>query len=273
MRLLAFGGLQVAFCLLAGSARADGPKLTADFPTAASHAELAKAACALSLVARVDGEPRPLEVHALEDDVQLCANETSYPNAVVVLVRMVSRGDLARVTLVIDAPADASPAMLADYRAALGVAEEAVHHAALDAIPDIPPPHTRPRSEETSAEPAPKAARTNHSLVTAGTVMMTVASILTTIPGLAIAGSSTYPGTSPVWPFVPFVGMTVFSATYTQVADCNCPSNRPLSIFLSSTLNAVQIAGLVLVLVGSTSSKKASVARILTSPFAIGGTF
>ncbi len=270
MRLLAFGGLQVVFCLLAGSARADGPKLTADFPTAASHAELANGACALSLVARVDGEARPLEVHALEDGVELCATETSYPNALLVLVRMVSRGDPSRVTLAIDAPADASPAVLADYRAALRVAEDAVHRVALDATPELPPPHAQPRGDETAAEPARKGSK---SLITAGTVMMTLASVPTTLVGLAIAGSSTYPGTSPVWPFVPFVGMTVFSATYTQVADCNCPSNRPLSIILSSTFNAVQIAGLVLVLVGSTSSKKSNVARILTSPFAIGGTF
>jgi hypothetical protein len=273
MRLVVLLGLPVAFCLIAANARADGAKLNADFPTSASHAELANAACALSLVGRVEGEARPIEIRAIEDGVQLCATETSYPNALVVVVRMVSRGDPSRVTLAIEAPADASPSVVADYQAVLHVAEDAVHHAALDATPAIPQQHPEARRDATFAEPASRESKNSQSLVTAGSVMMALASLPTTLIGAAIAASSTYPGTSPGWPFVPFVGMTVFSATYTQVPDCNCPDHRPLSLFLSAALNLTQIAGLVLVLAGSTSSKKSSVARIFTSPFGIGGSF
>lgn len=224
--------------------------------------------CALSLYGRLDNEARPIEIHALEDGTQLCVTDTSYPNSLVVQVRMVSRGDPARITLTIDAPVDASPSVLADYRASLGVAEEAVHRAALDATPNIPSSDTEPDI----VKPAPTSKR-GSSLVIAGSVMMTLASIPLSIVGIAIAGSETYPGTSPAWPFVPFVGMTVFSATYTQVVDCNCPEHRPLSLLVSGVFNAAQIAGLVLVLVGSTSSKKSTIARISITPFAIGGTF
>lgn len=269
MRLLSFWGLPAALCLFATNARADGQKLSADFPTAASHAELSHAACALSLNGHVENEARPIEIHAFEDGTQLCVTDTSYPNALVVRVQMVSRGDPSRVTLTIDAPADASPSVLADYRASLGVAEEAVHRAALDdATPDVP----RHEVEPDFVKPAPTSKR-SQSFVTAGSVMMVVASLPLSLVGIAIAADHTYPGTSQAWPFVPFIGMTVFSATYTEVADCDCPSSRPLSMVLSVALNAVQIAGLVLVLVGSTSSKKSTVAHIVTTPFGIGGAF
>jgi hypothetical protein len=259
--------MQVALCLCAASAHADAP-LDAEFRTSASHAELARRACAMSLSTRVADTTRPIEVHALEDGVAMCSTETSYPDAIVVVMRMVSRGDPFVVTLAIDVPASSSPSP-ADY-AALRVAKEAIESASLDALPTT----SRPRSETAVfVDPVKSSTTRIEKVVTAGVVMMTLASIPTLFIGGAIAGSTTYPGTSPVWPFVPFVGMTVFSATYTEVADCNCGGDRALSLFLSSLVNGVQIAGLVMVIVASASSKKPHVGRLFPTPLGIGGTF
>ncbi len=268
MRLLCFGGMQVALCLFAASAHADAP-LDAEFRTSASHAELARRACAMSLATRVADTTRPIEVHALEDGVAMCSTETSYPDAIVVVMRMVSRGDPFVVTLAIDVPASSSPSP-ADY-AALRVAKEAIESASLDALPTTPP---RPSGDDAVELPVRRTTSRMDKLVIAGAWMMALASIPTTIVGFAIAtGSSSYPGTSQVWPFVPFVGMTVFSATYTEVSGCNCPSARTTSLLLSTLIDGGQIAGLVMVLVGSTSSKKSRVGRLFPTPLGIGGTF
>ena len=268
MRLLCFGGLQVVLCLLTATARADAP-FTTTFRTSAAHAELARRACASSLAARVADATRPIEVHALEDGVALCTTETSYPDAIVVFLRMVSRGDPFVVGLAVD-PAASSPD---EYVPALRVAKDAIETIALDVVP-AEPPRATPEGVEAAFVRSTTSTSRMDKMVTAGSVMMALASVSTTIVGIAIAsGSSTYPGTSPVWPFVPFIGMTVFSATYTQVPDCNCPSDRPFSILLSSVINGVQIAGFVMVLVGSTSSKKAHTGRLFPTPLGLGGTF
>ena len=215
---------------------------------ACPNADVAARACSLGLTAPVNNQPRAIRIRAFEDGVQLCATETEYPDEVVVSLEMTTHDNPSRLVLRVQPPPGASPEVIADYGAALRVAESAVRE--LEAAP-IVLDGPAPEAKAPVFTPHQK-----HGLVTAGTLMMALASIATTIVGVAIAtGSTSDPGTSTIWPFVPFVGMTVFSATYTQVPDCNCPTDRPMSILVSGVVDAVEIAGLVLVLVGSTSAK------------------
>jgi hypothetical protein len=272
MRLLCLVAVEAIVCSFAAGAHADEARadLSDQFHTQASHAELSVFACGLTLTAPIEGQRRPIEIRTFEDGLRLCSTDTEYPDALVVAVHMTSTGDDSSVVLSLVAPEGASSAVVADYRAALRVAKEAVYRLA-ERLAPVPPPE-----RETTAWSAPPTTPTTTSrLITAGTLMMGLASIPTAIVGGVIAANGTWPGTSPAWAFVPFVGMTVFSATYTEVPDCGCAGARPLSIMLSGILDAVQIAGLVMVLVGSVSTRRTLSARVVMAPggLVFGGSF
>lgn len=243
----------------------EGASLRTEVYQSASHADLASRACALHLTAPIAGRVQAIRLRALEDGVLLCATDTENPDEIVISLEMSSHADPTRIVLRVYPPAEGLENALDDYRGALGVAEGAVRNlnAAPIVLADTPP----------ITPTAPTPSHRNRRMVIGGALMMTFPSLVTAVVGIAIAGATTYPGTSPVWPFVPFIGMTVFSATYTQVSDCNCPADRPASIASSVVLDAVEIAGLVLVLVGATTGKETRSARLSVTPGGIGWSF
>ena len=268
---LAWASAGIVCALVTPAHAEDGATLRTELHQSADHADLASRACALRLTAVVGGQEHAIRLRALEDGVLLCATETHYPDEVVISLEMSSHDDPTRIVLRLVAPAEGLEDALPDYRGALGGAEAAVRK--LDAAPIVlseTPPMTPSLTEARATTPP---WRRNRRMVVGGAIMMTIPSIITSIVGGAVTGSKTYPGTSPAWPFVPFVGMTVFSATYTQVPDCNCPSDRPMSLLLSGLLDGVEIAGLILVLVGATTWKEPRTARLSITPGGIGWAF
>jgi hypothetical protein len=217
-------------------------------------------ACALHPDALIDGKHWPVELSAIGDGA-VCSSAWTRADAIHATLRITIDDDKqSHVTLDANAPDDATPQAVDDLRAALTAIAEDVRRQATSTTPHDVAPLEMPLEVPAAKQPDMKA-------ITAGSITLTIGLTLSMLTGAVIAsGSSTYPGTSYAWPFVPFIGMTVFSATYTAVPDCNCDGSRFLSVFFSGVIDVAQIVGVVAIVAGALAHKTSSVAHVRMTP-------
>ncbi len=250
------------------------PKLWTNFEATSTHATVAGLACQLEVTAVFDGErSRPIELSAYEDDALICTSSKSEPNAIhgrVIMTNDASKRP-SEVVLSIEVPANSTPRDVESLRTFLRNIADELHRRATPTSTVVQPQPPPPPPDTTPAVPTHQARVTNWGLIGAGGAMFGGGWLLSALVGLPIAGSSTYPGTPTYWPFVPFVGLTVFSATYTEVSDCGCGLGRVLSVIASGVIDAVQIAGVVVIIAGAISPKVATVRDALNIRIRPGG--
>jgi hypothetical protein len=97
--------------------------------------------------------------------------------------------------------------------------------------------------------------RTNWGLAGGGIAMLLSGYVLSAFMGAAIIDASGDPGTPRWWPFVPFVGATIFTATYREAANCECSTGRVFSVLGAVAIDALQVGGLAMMIVGLASTK------------------
>ncbi len=228
-----------------------------------AHANVAGIACSLQGRTAVEGKYRPIEIHAQEDNAVLCWSGQPTADAVHASVLMTNQAnDPSRrptdIIVEIDIPDGASANAREDLRTALrNTVAELQRRTATSAPPPPPVVQAPPVVLVQAPPPTPMHPEqvTNWGLAGAGIGMLLGGYVLTAFMGAAIVDASGDPGTPRWWPFVPFVGATVFTATYKEAADCNCTTGRALSVVGAVVIDALQVAGGVLMVVGFTSSK------------------
>jgi hypothetical protein len=266
----------IAIAIALASTRAEAqvpPKLWTQFDTQAQHVDVAGVACGLGATATLDGRVYALLLDALEDASELCTRTPS--NGVLSLrgrVKM-SRAQPANVIVELDVPAGASPRAVEDLRAVLQNMSADLSRRAAAAQPLV-----RPLVTWTAPPPAPMhpEKRMNVPLIAAGFGMFGGGYLVQLLVGSAIAGSSGDPGTSRAWPFVPIFGLAVFSGTYKEATNCDCETGRAFSMIGSVLVGALQVAGIIVGVVGLGTPKTKMVldqVSIRLGPNGIEGTF
>lgn len=261
IRTFAGLALSVAFSASAG-AQEPPKKLWTKFETTMAHANVAGIACSLQGRTVVEGKYRPIEVHAQEDSAVLCWSGQPTADAVHASVLMTNQtNDPSRrptdVIVEIDIPDGATPNALQDLRTALRNTVAELQRRTTPAAAPPPVVQGPPVVLVPVAPPTPMHAeqRTNWGLAGGGIAMLLSGYVLTAFTGAATVDASGDPGTLRWWPFVPFVGATVFTATYKEAADCNCSTGRVLSVVGAVAIDALQVAGAVLMIVGISTTK------------------
>ncbi len=248
------------------------PKLWTQIETTAPHADVASAACALAANAVLDGRAMPIALDAFEDSAELCASAQTGSLAVRGRVKT-TRAQPSTVVVELDVPPGSSARATSDLRVVLqGLAADLARRAA--AMVPAPPVRSGPAAPEralggegescrrasdcaslpcvehvcTSAFHSEKVA--NVPLIAGGFAGFGAGYFVSLLVGAAIAGASGDPGTSRAWPFVPFIGLTVFSASYKEAPSCDCEAGRAFAMVGSVLVGLVQIAGVVVGVAG-----------------------
>ncbi len=227
------------------------------FQTPVAHATVAGIACALNANAVIEGRTRLISLQAVEDGRQLCIGSDA-PDAIHGRVQMTA--DVARspteIVVDLDAPPNASPNAMNDLRNVLVNMSADLDRRSNANVPPVmhvaPPP---PPPVQTPQEPLPPMHRvtyTNVPLIAAGGAVFGAGYLVSALVGVAIVGASGDPGTGRYWPFVPFIGAIAFSTTYKEAANCDCATGRVLSVIGSVLIDLVQVAGVVITIVGVT---------------------
>jgi hypothetical protein len=211
-------------------------------------------ACALDAKAVIDGQSRPISLQAFEDGRQICAGANPI-DAVHGRVRM-TLDPAKRSTEVIvelDVAPNASPNALRDLRGVLVNMSADLDHrvnAAQPIVVQAPPPPVVPLAPPPPPVPMHRVSVTNVPLIAAGGAVFGAGYLVSLFVGTAIVSASGDPGTGRFWPFVPFFGAVAFSASYKEAANCDCDTGRVFSLLGSFIIDAAQIAGVVITLVG-----------------------
>jgi hypothetical protein len=264
--------LQVAMGTRAHAQQPTPPKLWSFFEADTPHTQIAAVGCALDVKASVGGRYRPIEVRAFEDGAMICTSAATDPDAVHTSLQMTR--DLSKrpsqIIVEVEVPPGTTPAALADLRALLQNATEDLRRRALTPPPPVVQTQTPPPTPEVPVR-THRVEETNWVLIGAGGAVLFAGWGVSALVGAGIASSTTYPGTPTFWPFVPFIGMTVFSATYTEAPNCDCDVGRFFSVVGSVVIDAVQIAGVVLMIAGAVSPRTRTVRDALGIRFTPGG--
>jgi len=230
-------------------------KLWTRFDSTTAHAQIAGAACQMQGRTMVAGQYKPLQVHAQEDNAVICWSSQPSPDAVHVAVIMTTDPTKGpnQIVLEIDAPEGTPPNVIEDFRSALRNTEAELQRRVgtvappqVVQVPVAPPPPPIPMHPEPT---------TNWGLIGAGIGTFAGGYLLTALMGAVIVDASGNPGTPRWWPFVPAVGATVFTATYVEAPNCKCSSGRVLSVLGGVFIDVVQVAGIVMMVVGAASPK------------------
>jgi len=229
--------------LYGATANAQTAPLQTKFESTASHADIAARVCAMNVTATVDGVYRSIEIRVLDDSSVLCDRAPQNIDAVHATIRMTT--DVAQhpseIVLEIEVPQDASPSAIDDLRAALRDTAIEIEHRVRNA-PQQPAPVPMHAVQET-----------NWELIGVGVGGLVVGWGISAILGIAISSSQTDPGTAKTWPYIPFIGAVAFSASYKESYDCYCSLGRAVSVVGSVLIDAVQVVGLVSLIVGVTT--------------------
>ncbi len=251
-----------AVCGVSAAAHAAGPQsLSSTFYSPTPHPTIAGVACALDATARVEGVDQPIDMRVLEDTSLLCWTPRTQPGAVHVTVQMtadVSKGP-GQIVVEVTLPDNATQQAATDLQsAAVGIANELQRRLGAQpppqgttttpaptqpAPPPTPPVHTHPVSEP------------NYALIGVGAGAILLGWGTSALIGVGISESGGDPGTPRFWPYVPFFGMVAFSATYREAANCDCSAGRVVSLIGSVVIDALQVAGVVMIIAGVTSPR------------------
>lgn len=237
-----------------------------EIETSVAHATVAQVACGLDAKALVDGRSWVIALDAVEDSAQLCTSSHEAPDALHGHVKM-TQGIGRRpseVIIELDPPPNASPRATDDLRRVLQNMSADLGRRAWAAAPTVaiaePIPLVQPVAPPPAPVPTHPVSVANIPLIAAGFGVAGATYLVSALVGVAILGASGDPGTGRVWPFVPLAGLTIFSATYIEAPNCDCDAGRALSLVGSVIIDAAQIAGVVIGILGVTNPKTRMVA-------------
>lgn len=260
--LLAVGVL-VTGTLFTARAWAQEPpkKLWTRFDSQTPHQTIAGNACQLQGRTLVAGQYKPIEIHAQEDASVICWSAQPTPDAVHIAVMMTNdpnRGP-TQIVLEVEVPPGSPQNVIEDLRTALRNTEAELQRRVGTSAP-VQQQQQVVQQPVIVVQPAPTLPMhpepaTNWGLIGGGIGMLTGGYVLSALMGATLIEASGDPGTPRWWPFVPVVGATVFTATYKEAPGCNCGTGRVFSVLGAVAIDAIQAAGVVMILVGIASPK------------------
>lgn len=244
------------------------------FETPAPHATVAGLACGMDVKATVEGRYANVDIEAVEDGRQLCVGSQTGPSAVHARVKMTQ--DVARhpseIIVEVEMPPGSSPQAANDLRGVLlNTAAELERRTKAPLPPPVvvaPPVVQTPPPPPVPMHPV---LVTNTGVIAAGGAIFGGAYLVTLLVGSAIATAPGDPGTGRFWPFVPFFGAVAFSTTYKEATNCDCSAGRAFSVIGSIVIDAAQIAGVVIAIVGLVSPKTKMVPNSVSLHFGVHG--
>lgn len=250
--------IAVSTCAISARAQAQQPSnVWTKFQTPVAHATVAGIACGLNANAVIEGRTRLISLQAIEDGSQLCVGSEK-PDAIHGRVKMTANVARSPTEIIVelDAPPNASPAAMNDLRSILvNMSADLDRRANANVAPmvHVAPPPSPPPPVQTPPEPPPpmhRISETNVPLIAAGGAVFGGGWLVSALVGAAIVSASGDPGTGRYWPFVPFIGAIAFSTTYKEAANCDCATGRVFSVIGSVLIDLVQVAGVVITIVG-----------------------
>lgn len=249
------------------------PKLWTQFETATDHVNVAGVVCGLGATATLDGRTYAFALDAFEDGAELCS-KTAAPGVLTLNGRAkMTRVRPQTVVVELDVPPGLSANGTSELRSVLQNMSADLARRASAAQMTAPPPRawTPPPPVPTHPEQRP-----NVALIAAGFGMFGGGYLVQLFVGSLVASAPGDPGTGRGWPFVPFIGLAAFSATYKEATGCDCETGRAFSMIGSVLIGALEIAGLVVGVYGLAKPKTKMVPNtvsIRVGPAGIEGTF
>lgn len=254
------------------------PKLWTEIHPVAPHATVAGIACGLAANAVVEGRTLPIALDALEDASQLCASSQTAPLVVRGRVKM-TRAQPSSVVVEIDVPPGATARAQSELRLLLQNMAADIERRANAAQPLGAQAPAQPLVPWKPPPPVPMhpVKVPNTPMIAGGFGGFAAGYLVQLLVGLAIVGASGDPGTGRGWPFLPFVGLAIFSGSYQEASGCDCDAGRAFAMVGSVLVALIEVAGAVVGVAGlavpRTKMVPDSKISIRLGPNGIEGTF